>query len=207
MIQLEIGACADVEGVEMGVLSTGQAYLTQSGLARMCGTTRQTLSDHEAAWSRGKRTGALAKLLIEAGIDRESLHLDLNKSAYAYPEDVCMVFLEYYAFESQASNAQAVHAYRKLARAGLRMFVYSALGYDPSNSVPLPWRQFHDRLALSRCPYGYFSVFKELSEFVLSAIRAGLQVDSKTIPDISVGLTWAKHWSEEALEERFGPRI
>jgi hypothetical protein len=36
--------------------------------------------------------------------------------------------------------------------------------------------------------------------------QAGLHIDEKFVPDISVGIAWSKHWKIENLDERFGAR-
>jgi hypothetical protein len=122
----------------------------------------------------------------------------------AIPEDVCTLVLEYYAFEK--SSEQAVRNYRITTRAGLRLFIYNALGYDPANRVPVEWRQFHDRMLLVSAPAGYFSVFKESAEFVITSIRGGLPCNETSVPDISIGKTWSKHWEDKNLAARYGDR-
>jgi hypothetical protein len=97
--------------------------------------------------------------------------------------------------------------FRSLARAGLRLFVYSALGYDPAHQIPSEWRQFHDRTMLVTAPFGYFSVFREAAEIVIFAIRGGLPCDEHTIPDISIGVNWARYWTENDLAATHSERI
>ncbi|MGH3427826.1 MAG: hypothetical protein ACRDQZ_09720 [Mycobacteriales bacterium] len=148
-------------------------------------------------------------MFVDAGVTRESLYLQTEVNGtivHAYPEDVAMTFLEYYAFEHPRPTEQARQAFRKLARGGLRLFIYTALGYDPAQLVPLQWREFHDRMTLVSAPIGFFSVFKESSEFVINAIRAGLRVDEHTVPDISVGQAWSAHWKSLELYKVFGDR-
>ena len=41
----------------------------------------------------------------------------------------------------------------------------------------------------------------------MDLINADLSVNDKTLPDISVGISWGKFWTENRLEEQFGPRI
>ena len=108
---------------------------------------------------------------------------------------------------SRQHQSVAQQNFRKLAQAGLRVFVYQALGYDPARQLTTSWRNFHDRLSMHAVPVGYFSVFKECADFVLASIRAGLPLDDHTIPDISVGVTWGNHWRDEKLEANFGARI
>lgn len=194
----------EIDGVEMGVLSDGTSYLTARGLAKLCGLAPSSMIEQLANWKQGKREGRLAQWLIGHGIDNESLGVELP-GKHAYPDDICMLILEYYAFEAGRDSTLVQQRYRTLARAGLRLFVYSALGYDPSNAVPPEWRQFHDRLLRVSAPAGYFGVFREAAEFILNALRNGLPVDHETVPDISLGMTWSRYWKEQGLESTFGP--
>lgn len=36
--------------------------------------------------------------------------------------------------------------------------------------------------------------------------QAGIHVDSKFVPDISVGTCWSKHWIDSKLSDKFGER-
>ena len=55
-------------------------------------------------------------------------------------------------------------------------------------------------------PPGYFIVFHEITGMVVDLINAGLSVNDKTVPDISVGLLWGKFWNDCELEKQFGKR-
>src|SRR5699024_2250798 len=105
----------------------------------------------------------------------------------------------------KANNAKASQNYRRLAEYGLRRFIYESLEYRSIDS----WKYYNDRVSLlkNNVPGGYFSIFHEITGLVVDLITAGLLVDHKTLPDISVGIAWAKHWSENNLEESFGPRV
>jgi hypothetical protein len=204
-LELKVAIAKEVNGLEMGVLSDGRSYLSARTLAKLCGVVPSAVITQAANWKAGRRDGRLAQMLREAGI--EELYAPISDQLHAYHEDACMVFVEYYAFEAREQNAQALNTFRKLGRAGLRVFVYAQLGYDPANRVPLKWQQFHDRMTLHSVPIGYFSIFKEISDFVVAAINADLPVDDHTIPDISVGMTWGKHWEDSGFDELYGPRL
>ena len=120
-----------------------------------------------------------------------------------------MAVLEYYAFETeQASSDQALENFRRLARKGFQDFIYSAVGYDPNEGFQAKFKHWHERLALNyqSAPRGYFCIFNESSSIVYELIMAGVNVDPKTIPDISIGQAWAKHWRERELENTYGER-
>jgi hypothetical protein len=124
---------------------------------------------------------------------------------YAYPDVVCMAFLEYYAFESKGDNKVAINNYRKLAAFGLRNFIYEALEYTPGDK----WKYHHDRVSLLKdsAPPGHFIIFQEITGLVVDLITADLTVNHKTVADISVGMAWGKHWTDNNLEAQFGKRI
>jgi len=207
---LTVVAANDVDGIEMGVLSDGTAYMTGRAVARLCGTSISTILNQKDEWAAGKRTNKFARKLLAEGYTAAELCVPVKhkgSDALAYPETVVMAFLDYYAFEAPLPLPTAQSNFRLLAKAGLRTFVYAALGYDPTRAIPAAWRQFHDRLLLVSSPVGYFSIFTEASTFVLNAIRGGLPVDDRTIPDISIGMAWGKHWSEKQLDETCGQRI
>ena len=123
---------------------------------------------------------------------------------------MCLAVLEYYAFDAgQNIREEAKRNYRLLAGKALRDFIYLQVGYDPSNFVPEAWRQFHDRVSLTynSVPQGYFGIFKEISDMIVTLGQHGLHIDSSFVPDISVGQAWSKYWKDSSLGETFGERI
>jgi hypothetical protein len=205
-------AARDVDGLEMGVLADGTPFLSSRALARLCGVVPSAILGWLPSWdpsSEKPRDRKLKELLQAQGHLSEALLVKAvreGKPVNAHPDTVCMAVLEYYAFDVPGKNDAALNAYRYLARRSLREFIYTSVGYDPTNIVPDRWKQYHDRMLLNTLPRGYFSVFIEMSDIVLSSIQSGLVVDSHTVPDISVGQLWAKHWGDEKLELRFGER-
>src|SRR5580704_11525275 len=67
---------------------------------------------------------------------------------------------------------------------------------------------FHDRVSLvyDSVPAGYFSVFKEIADIVVTLISEGVAIGQSFIPDISVGQHWSKFWSENDFETSYGHR-
>lgn len=69
-------------------------------------------------------------------------------------------------------------------------------------------REFEARVEMNwTTPKGYFSILREAGDLIMRARRNGLHLDQHTIPDISIGLTWAKYWNENELYEKYGERI
>lgn len=203
-----------VDDIEMGVLIGGTPFLTGRTLAKMCGVSPSSINDWgEDVPEKGDRLkgGKMADLLAAQGFEGvrlfDKIPFEDQSEINAYPDVVCMAFLEYYAFEAGRNcTEEAKTNYRVLARKSLQEFIYRSVGYDPLKIVPIIWQQYHDRLLLNPVPLGYFSVFKETSDIVITSIREGLIVDEQTVPDISVGLVWSKYWSGEQLDDKYGIR-
>jgi hypothetical protein len=96
-----------------------------------------------------------------------------------------------------------------LAGKALRDFIYTQVGYDPNSKVPQAWKRFHDRVSLSynSVPKGYFGIFKEIADMIVTLGQAGLHIDAGFLPDISVGRAWSEHWAEANLAATYGERI
>jgi hypothetical protein len=215
-LDLGIEVQKDVNGIEMGILENGIPYLTQRGLAQATGVARsviQTITkeweDHYADNVLGKdRISFFKAYLFEKGFFEEKLHLETIQDGtthYAYPDVVCMAFLEYYAFESKAENDTALNHFRQFAALGLRKFIYDSLQYTPVDK----WKYHHDRVSLLKdsTPDGHFTIFSEVTGLIVDLISADVTVNDKTIPDISVGIAWGKYWADNNLEQSFGKRI
>lgn len=214
-LNLQIAAEKEIDGVGMGVLSDGTPFITLRGLARMAGVDHTALIRMTAAWTeeplkpREKKIRELVR--AQGGDDAVAFHaFERNGSIYhAMPPAVCMAVLEYYAFEAKGeTKEQAANSYRLLARKGLRDFIYAQVGYNPAGQVNVAWQQFHDRVSLNyhTVPDGHFSVFKELADMLVTLIREGVEIGPETIPDISVGIHWGKHWTTNNLDNVWGAR-
>lgn len=203
----------EIDGIGMGVLSDGTAYLTGRGLARLCGVASPRIVELGQNWEH-ESTNAMAegvkKILRTKGFTAEKPYVEIRQrsgSFYAYPDFVCLAVLEYYAFDNPVEDAK--RNFRILAGKALHDFIFAQVGYDPNNQVPERWRQFHDRVSLTynSVPAGYFSVFKEIADIIVHLGQAGLHIDATFVPDISVGIHWGKHWDKEALGNKYGARI
>lgn len=215
-LDLGIEVEKDINGIEMGVLENGIPYLTQRGLSVVSGVARSLIYDITKEWEEhyndeviGKdRISFFKEYLFKNGFHEPSLHIETVQNGsihYAYPDIVCMAFLEYYAFESKGGNAKALESYRKFATNGLQRFIYDSLEY----SVNDKWKHYHDRVSLLKdsAPSGYFIIFQEVTGLVVDLITNDLPVNSKTIVDGSVGNHWGRYWSDNNLEAKYGGRV
>jgi hypothetical protein len=205
---------AEINGVEMGVLENGIPFLTESGLARMCGIDRKVLNRLAINWSEEKykpRGRQIAELLEKSNYSENTLYLKSEHKGIeinAYTEPVCLAILEYYAFLADEKRLDAVEAFRSLARTTFRLFIYQAVGYSPDHQVLDSWRHFHDRvdMTLDSVPDGYFSIFREIAIMIVPMIRAGIIISDKVVPDISVGKAWSSYWTDKQLSDIHGDR-
>lgn len=204
----------EVDGIGMGVLSDGTPFLTGRGLARLVGMENLHIRTIGIEWNETPskpRIEGIKKILGGRGLDLARPYIAIRRgdqTLHAFPDAVCLAVLEFYAFDAAQTREVARKNFRVLAGKALRDFIYTQVGYDPSNVIPIAWRQFHDRVTLNYAsiPHGYFSVFKEIADIIVTLIRGGASVGAQFIPDISVGQHWATHWRENDLKAEFGDR-
>jgi hypothetical protein len=202
------------EGIEMGVLSDGTPFLTGRALAILCGINPGRMSEMNTAWNSDSNAMAngVKKILAMQGIVLDKPYkIEIKRrrtTAYAYSDVVCLAVLEYWALDAPKPTDTARKNYRLLAGKALEEFIYTQVGYDPTHSVPNEWKQFHDRVSLAyhAVPVGYFSIFKEMADMVVTLGQAGLHIDNSFVPDISVGQLWSKYWAGNELSEKHGER-
>lgn len=178
LVDLGIEKQVEIDGVGMGVLSDGTPFLTGRGLARLCGITHAQIQRLSVEWieeAEKPRVTAIKQLLSKRGIEiPQSPYVAIAQRSgtfYAYSDAVCLAILEYYAFDASETQPEALKNFRLLAGTALRLFIYSQVGYDPTNAVPHLWKQFHDRVALTynSVPHGYFGIFKEMADMIVNA--------------------------------------
>lgn len=216
VLDLGVETQRDVNGIEMGVLENGIAYLTQRGLAALCGSGNNNISDLTKEWEENfenevitkDRVSFLKTYLFERGYFEPRLYIEFKKDGvvnYAYPDIVCMAILEWYSFESKRKNEVALANYRAMANYGIKKYIYDSLNYHPDDS----WKYHTDRVSIlqNSSPDGYFIIFKEVTGMIVDLIKAELTVNHKTIPDISVGRLWSGFWEEISGDQSFGSRI
>jgi hypothetical protein len=205
----------EIHGVGMGVLSDGTPFLTQRGLARLCGVQNAHIGTIGTEWnepSQKPRISKIRDLLGSRGITVDMPYIsvtDRGQTLYAYPDTVCLAILEYYAFEAGANSKEEARAnFRALAGRALHDFIYTQVGYDPDNSLPEVWRIFHDRVSLTydAVPAGYFGIFKEIADMIVTLGQRGVHISASFVPDISVGKAWSTYWVEIELANKFGER-
>lgn len=215
-LDLGIQKQIEIDGVGMGVLSDGTPFLTLRGLSRLCGVNHSVIQAINDEWDDlvpPPRVTRIREILRSHGDNVDLPYIAIQQRSgtfYAYSDAVCLAVLEYYSFDAgQNIREEAKKNYRLLAGKALREFIYTQVGYDPSESVPDIWRQFHDRVSLTynSVPQGFFGIFKEIADMIVTLGQAGLHIDSSFVPDISVGQAWAKHWNGNSMDGIYGERV
>lgn len=216
-IDLRVEKQVKRDGIDMGVLSDGTAFLSGRGLARLCGVSSSATSEISADWNAiptKPRIHKIKEILNARGVILENpvvgTFLIDGAMGYAWPEIVCLAVLEYFALDAQLQNADhARQNYRLLAGKGLHDLIYKEVGYDPSHQIPEHWRIFHDRVSLTfaALPAGYFGIFKEIADMIVHLGQNGVHIDASFVPDISVGLGWGAYWANNNCDSKWGTRI
>lgn len=84
----------------MGVLTDGTPFLTQRGLARLCGVQNAHIGTIGTQWNEATqkpRISTVKDLLASRGIAVEMPYIavkDRGVTNYAYPDTVCLAILE-----------------------------------------------------------------------------------------------------------------
>lgn len=121
---------AEVTGVGMGRLSDGALYLTQRGLARLCGVQNAHIGTISRDWQSDKpRIRAIKTRLSEMNEERAAAHSILTyqgRRQYCYDVAVCQAILSYYANDAgrHVQDEAAAHVYDG---AGLNAYIAHAL--------------------------------------------------------------------------------
>lgn len=214
-LELKIEAEVEREGIGMGVLSDGTPFLNQRAIGDLCGVRNKYIGIISSEWTSNnpsKEVRRVKELVYEqAGSVPLSPHVEVwegKKRYLAYPDTICTAILEYFAFEAKRQYADiALTNYRRLSRFGLKQFIYKETGYTGDQEDDL-WRVFKDRVSLTydSVPAGYFGVFKELSDLIVTLGMKGLHINEGFVPDISVGQAWARFWKDRDLGSEFGSR-
>ena len=213
MLPLGIQKTGDFGEIGMGVLSDGTPYLSQRGLAVLCGVENAHIGTISSQWNEvdpKPRIKKIKVILADLGLNPPTAHIEVQhngKTHYCYPAEVCLSVLEYYAMDAGANiQQQARQNFRLLAGSKLRDMIYQQVGYDPTGGDR--FNAWHNRIALNfqSAPKGYFHVFNEAHTIIYELIIAGANVGPKTVVDISIGQHWSKHWEANGWDSDFGPR-
>lgn len=211
----DFGGCK-INDWGMGVLSDGTPFLTQRGLANLCGVENAHIGTISSQWHETvpkPRINKIRDILERNGHSLADAHVEVRvggRVLYAYREEISLAVIEYYALDAgQFCQEEARDNFRALARKGFRDAIYEALGYRPEREIDDKWRPFHDRVSLvyDSAPDGYFSIFKESAEITVTLGQSGIHTSESLLPDISIGRCWSEHWKKSNFRDKYGDRL
>lgn len=215
-LAFELNGGAKIHSLGWGVLNDGTPFLTQRGLAVICGVENAHIGTISTQWCDAlpkPRISKIRDILQKNGHFADETYRQVfvnGRSVYAYPEEISLAIIEYYAFDAgQFCQEEARDNFRILARMGFRDAIYKSVGYAPEGGLSTQWQPFLDRTSLNynSAPDGYFSIFREIAELNVTLGQAGLFANDAVIPDISVGKAWSTHWTMNGLALCFGDRL
>lgn len=123
---LRVEKHAEVNGIGMGVLADGTAFLTGRGLARLVGIENLHIRTISQEWNEDPpkpRIVGIKGILARRGLSAPSAHIETaygGTPVHAFPDAICLAILEYYAFDAAKPRAEARDNYRILAGKALR---------------------------------------------------------------------------------------
>lgn len=122
------------------------------------------------------------------------------------PDESCQAVAEYYAFEARLYEGKdtAVSNYRAVARAGIRVFIWSKTGFVPEflrPSLKSNTTVYIERLENIRdhtVPDDKWTTFREGAEVLLLIEKEmGVPVDQMDLCDGSIGKRWSNYRKEK----------
>ena len=202
----------EIDGIPMGILSDGTAYLSGRGLAAVCGISDPALVNLIKNWDEARpRESRIREILDDMGWEGPlfaPIVVDGNVT-HAFSADVCTAFLEYYSMWAPRPTDKARHTSRLINRGGLTVYIYELVGADVQGRLfdTTSLMHFETRRGLNNglLP-GRWSPFSESSPVVLACIKAGLPFSEHAMVDISIGQHWATYWKKIDGENTYGPR-
>jgi len=212
----------EVDSIQMGVLPTGETYMSLRGLARFCGVSHTVIQDLANEWTEGdlflksrgqKIIGTYQRLTNDQSIPNAMFTvIETNNPLFpvihAVPEQICISVLQYYALHARLDdNSVAIENFEKAAAFGLRKYIYQKLDFDFDRIKDHCWELLKERILYNSDPVGYFTAFAESTSIIANFVRHGIIVDERTMVDGSIGSTWGRFWKSNKLESEYGARI
>lgn len=140
-IDLAIDAYDEIDGMGMGRLSDGSTYLTQRGLAYLCGVQNAHIGTISRDWDSDKpRILAIKARLGRFGYRRDSPHQVLSytgRRQYCYDMAVVQAVLDYYALDAAKPQAEAQANRQRFLGDALETYILTKLTPEATPAEPL----------------------------------------------------------------------
>lgn len=213
---------AEVNNIQMGVLPTGETYMSLRGLARFCGVNHSVIQELAKEWESGSLFTKTRGQKILQAFDRITHGAPPPSSMYAIietgnplfpkihavPESICVCVLQYYALYARLDdNSIAIENFENAAAFGLRKYIYGQLDFNYEGLKEYCWNLLKDRILYNEDPVGYFTTFSQSTSIIANFIRNDIVIDERTMVDGSIGIAWGNHWRNNKLAEKYGELI
>lgn len=219
-IHPEVIPAVEVSGlpIAVGILPDGTPFMSGRELARACGISNSTLVGWgEASPQVGERhrAGKLANLLATYRYQGDRLFIPIpdgtkfggRANVSAYPYQVCLAFLDYYAFE--ANKEEARNSLRLLSEKQLPQSICAVVDEPASTavtqeSIEPKFDPFRRRPLRQGIPIGYFSMEQI---FTPEQLRSLLPAELHTALLANIDKAWNRYWNIQQLSQQYGDRF
>ena len=205
----------------------GISGMTVTALANFCGTEQPVITN---ILNKIRDSDPILNDLEEclkpyAGKDWRLISNDLQGRVIII-DDLCQAIVEYYALDARTYKGKEVARtnFRVIAKAGMRLFIWSKTGYIPDemrseNQKHIRGAYWYKRIGLAMSDTerplqaGYFCIYVEMMRFfselemrlnyVINDMN--LETNEHIVPDISIGLcfnNWLRDDSQSARNSR-----
>ncbi len=207
---------ADINGVRMAVATDGRAFLSEFGVAALCGVSVATIEVIRVQWNERPVTPRIAKIkqsVAHSGHIGPSVPVTAVLNGvrqYYFPIEACRSILEYFAMDAGPDcTATAQKHFYKLAMTGLNDAIRQSVGADPATAEDRRWAKWRERMdpAYECEPPGYFSIFGAIQNLILKLVQAEVDVNEHTVPDSSIEDCWSQHWEQHEFARECGDRV
>lgn len=118
----------EIDGVEFYTEElTGESGMSESGLARLCDVSQQSINDLLQELATGKCRSDCLKPFSHKDLWLQGKAPD---NAKVVKDEVCAAVIEHYAFEARKKTEKALFAYRKFAAKGVRIWIQEITGWE-----------------------------------------------------------------------------
>jgi hypothetical protein len=143
------------------IIATGECKMSESGVARLCSVTQQSMYELVERTITGKSVPETLKEF--AGRDLRSqatLMVDgVPRSVNLLPSDYCAATIEYFAFESRHKTQTALYSYRKFAKMGIESWIQNITGWTALPPKPELTMEAAEEMLKTRIPAGATAAF------------------------------------------------
>lgn len=198
---LKIAAYAEVDGVGLGRLSDGSAYLSQRGLAHLAGVQNAHIGTISRDWDQDKpRILAIKAHMAKATREAHTVLLWAGRRQYCYSPAVCEAVLDYYALDAgDHIQAEAQTNRIRFKREDLGNWILSQVAPQPPKAdkaarpeplrfMPLSQPQAEARDELMTAFIAYVCGLCALSVWMANAYLEGLKQRAMNAPWNRLGL-------------------